>query len=78
MTCEERKVILASSAGTTFAWYDFHLHGSLAAVVRAQFFSAYPETTRNVFGLLAFAAGFIVGPFGELVFGPLGDLIGRK
>jgi MFS family permease len=78
MTAEERKVILASSAGTIFEWYDFYLYGSLAAVIGAQFFSAYPEATRNVFALLAFAAGFLVRPFGALFFGRLGDLIGRK
>ena len=78
MTAEERKVIVASSAGTIFEWYDFYLYGSLAAIIGAQFFSAYPEATRNVFALLAFAAGFLVRPFGALVFGRLGDLIGRK
>ena len=78
MTAEERKVIIASSAGTIFEWYDFYLYGSLAAIIGAQFFSAYPESTRNVFALLAFAAGFIVRPFGALFFGRLGDLIGRK
>jgi MFS family permease len=78
MTAEERKVILASSAGTIFEWYDFYLYGSLAAIIGAQFFTAFPEATRNVFALLAFAAGFIVRPFGALVFGSLGDLIGRK
>jgi MFS family permease len=78
MTAEERKVILASSAGTIFEWYDFYLYGSLAAIIGAQFFTPFPEATRNVFALLAFAAGFIVRPFGALVFGSLGDLIGRK
>jgi len=78
MTAEEKKVILASSAGTVFEWYDFYLYGSLAAIIGAQFFTAFPEATRNVFALLAFAAGFIVRPFGALVFGALGDLIGRK
>ena len=78
MSAEERKVILASSAGTIFEWYDFYLYGSLAAIIGAQFFSAYPESTRNIFALLAFAAGFIVRPIGALVFGRLGDLIGRK
>ncbi len=78
MSAEERKVIMASSAGTIFEWYDFYLYGSLAAIIGAQFFSAYPEATRNVFALLAFAAGFLVRPFGALVFGRLGDLIGRK
>jgi MFS family permease len=78
MTAEEKKVILASSAGTIFEWYDFYLYGSLAAIIGAQFFTSFPEATRNVFALLAFAAGFIVRPFGALVFGMLGDLIGRK
>ena len=78
MTREEKKVILASSAGTIFEWYDFYLYGSLAAIIGAQFFTPFPEATRNVFALLAFAAGFIVRPFGALVFGSLGDLIGRK
>jgi MFS family permease len=78
MTREEKKVILASSAGTIFEWYDFYLYGSLAAIIGAQFFTAFPEATRNVFALLAFAAGFIVRPFGALVFGMLGDLVGRK
>ena len=78
MTAEERKVIIASSAGTIFEWYDFYLYGSLAAIIGAQFFTPFPEATRNVFALLAFAAGFIVRPFGALVFGALGDLIGRK
>ncbi len=78
MTGEEKKVILASSAGTIFEWYDFYLYGSLAAIIGAQFFTSFPEATRNVFALLAFAAGFIVRPFGALFFGSLGDLIGRK
>ena len=78
MTREEKKVILASSAGTIFEWYDFYLYGSLAAIIGAQFFTPFPEATRNVFALLAFAAGFIVRPFGALVFGSLGDMIGRK
>ncbi|NBZ88963.1 MFS transporter [Rhodobacteraceae bacterium CYK-10] len=78
MTKEERKVILASSLGTVFEWYDFYLYGSLAAFIGAQFFTPFPETSRNIFALLAFAAGFIVRPFGALVFGMLGDLVGRK
>jgi MFS family permease len=77
MTRDEKKVILASSAGTIFEWYDFYLYGSLAVIIGAQFFSQYPEATRNVFALLAFAAGFLVRPFGALVFGRLGDLVGR-
>ena len=78
MSREERKVILASSLGTVFEWYDFYLYGSLAAVIGANFFSQFPETTRNIFALLAFAAGFLVRPFGALVFGRLGDMVGRK
>jgi MFS family permease len=78
MTAEERKVILASSLGTVFEWYDFYLYGSLAVIIGSQFFSAFDVSTRNVFALLAFAAGFLVRPFGALFFGRLGDLIGRK
>ena len=78
MTKEERKVIVASSLGTVFEWYDFYLFGSLAVIIGANFFSQFPEGTRNVFALLAFAAGFLVRPFGALVFGRLGDLVGRK
>jgi MFS family permease len=78
MTAEEKKVIFASSLGTIFEWYDFYLYGSLAVYIGATFFSQYPETTRNIFALLAFAAGFLVRPFGALVFGRLGDLVGRK
>ncbi|HET9687328.1 MAG TPA: MFS transporter [Pseudolabrys sp.] len=78
MSREEKRVILASSLGTVFEWYDFYLYGSLAAIIGAQFFSQYPEATRNIFALLAFAAGFLVRPFGALVFGRLGDLVGRK
>ncbi|MCD2182596.1 MFS transporter [Rhizobium sp. GN54] len=78
MTAEEKKVIFASSLGTVFEWYDFYLYGSLAVFIGAAFFSEYPETTRNIFALLAFAAGFLVRPFGALVFGRLGDLVGRK
>jgi MFS family permease len=78
MTREERKVILASSLGTIFEWYDFYLYGSLAAIIAVQFFSAFDPNTRNIFALLAFAAGFLVRPFGALVFGRIGDLVGRK
>ncbi|GGA91091.1 MFS transporter [Brucella endophytica] len=78
MTREEKKVIFASSLGTVFEWYDFYLYGTLASFIGAAFFSQYPETTRNIFVLLAFAAGFLVRPFGALVFGRLGDLVGRK
>lgn len=78
MTKEEKKVILASSLGTVFEWYDFYLYGSLAAMIGAHFFSAFDPNTRAIFALLAFAAGFLVRPFGALFFGRLGDLIGRK
>jgi MFS family permease len=78
MTAEERKVILASSLGTVFEWYDFFLYGSLAAIIAKQFFSGLDAGSAFIFALLAFAAGFIVRPFGALVFGRLGDLIGRK
>ena len=77
LTKEERKVIFASSLGTVFEWYDFYLYGSLATVIAKQFFIGDP-TTSFIFALLAFAAGFIVRPFGALVFGRLGDMIGRK
>jgi MFS family permease len=78
MSRDEKKVIFASSLGTVFEWYDFYLYGSLAAFIGATFFSQYPEATRNIFALLAFAAGFLVRPFGALVFGRIGDLVGRK
>jgi hypothetical protein len=64
MTSEEKKVIFASSLGTVFEWYDFYLYGSLATYIGATFFTQYPEGTRNIFTLLAFAAGFLVRPFG--------------
>ncbi len=75
---EERKVIFASSLGTVFEWYDFYLYGSLAAIIAKQFFSGLNDTSAFIFALLAFAAGFAVRPFGALVFGRLGDLVGRK
>ncbi|MEY3124294.1 MAG: hypothetical protein RLZZ573_814 [Pseudomonadota bacterium] len=78
MTAEEKKVIFASSLGTVFEWYDFYLYGSLAAIIAKQFFSGLDEGSAFIFALLAFAAGFIVRPFGALVFGRLGDMIGRK
>jgi MFS family permease len=78
MTAEERKVIFASSLGTVFEWYDFYLYGSLAAIIAKQFFAGTDPNTAFIFALLAFAAGFIVRPFGALVFGRLGDMIGRK
>src|ERR1017187_5648134 len=71
-------VIGASSLGTVFEWYDFYLYGLLATVISAQFFSGVNDTTGFIFALAAFAAGFAVRPFGALVFGRLGDLVGRK
>lgn len=73
-----QKVIFASSLGTVFEWYDFFLYGALAAVISKQFFAGVNDTTAFIFALMAFAAGFIVRPFGALVFGRLGDMIGRK
>ncbi|MGY8625044.1 MFS transporter [Chromobacterium violaceum] len=74
----ERKVILASSLGTVFEWYDFFLYGALAAIIGKQFFAGVNETTAFIFALMTFAAGFVVRPFGALVFGRLGDMVGRK
>ena len=73
-----KRVIFASSLGTVFEWYDFYLYGSLSVIISRQFFSGVNETTAFIFALLAFAAGFFVRPFGALIFGRLGDLIGRK
>jgi MFS family permease len=78
LTQGHRKVIFASSLGTVFEWYDFYLYGSLAAIIAKQFFSGLNDTSAFIFALLAFAAGFFVRPFGALVFGRLGDLVGRK
>ena len=78
MSPEERKVIFASSLGTVFEWYDFYLYGSLAAIIAKQFFSGLDSGSAFIFALLAFAAGFIVRPFGAIFFGRLGDMIGRK
>ncbi|MBT9503557.1 MAG: MHS family MFS transporter [Burkholderiaceae bacterium] len=78
MTTTEKKVIFASSLGTVFEWYDFYLYGSLAPIIAKQFFSALDPQAAFIASLLAFAAGFIVRPFGALVFGRLGDMIGRK
>ena len=78
MTREERKVIFASSLGTVFEWYDFYLYGSLAAIIGKQFFAGLDPTAAFIASLMAFAAGFLVRPFGALVFGRLGDMIGRK
>lgn len=78
MSREEKKVIFASSLGAVFEWYDFYLYGALAGAIGLTFFNAFPESTRYIFTLLVFAAGFIVRPFGALVFGRIGDLVGRK
>jgi hypothetical protein len=78
VTADEKRVIFASSLGTVFEWYDFYLYGSLAAVIGAQFFSGVNPTAAFIFALLAFAAGFAVRPFGALLFGRIGDLVGRK
>jgi MFS family permease len=74
----DRKIIFASSLGTMFEWYDFYLYGALAGIIAKQFFTGLDPTSAFIFALLAFAAGFIVRPFGALVFGRLGDMIGRK
>ena len=78
MTREEKKVIFASSLGTVFEWYDFYLYGALAPIIAKQFFSGLDDGSAFIFALLAFAAGFIVRPFGAIFFGRLGDMIGRK
>lgn len=78
ITSQEKQVIFASSLGTVFEWYDFYLYGSLAAIISKQFFSGVNETTAFIFALMAFAAGFAVRPFGAIVFGRIGDLVGRK
>src|SRR5947208_8622842 len=78
MTAEERKVIFASSLGTVFGWYDFYIYGTLGAFLAKYFFSNVPANVGFIFALLAFAAGFAVRPFGALIFGRIGDMIGRK
>ncbi|MFN4117619.1 MFS transporter [Acidovorax sp.] len=78
MTREERKVVFASTLGTVFEWYDFYLYGAMAAVLAQQFFTPLEAGPAFVFTLLALAAGFVVRPFGALVFGRMGDMIGRK
>ncbi len=77
-SANEKLVILGSSLGTVFEWYDFYLYGLLATIITAQFFSGVNETTGFIFALAAFAAGFAVRPFGALVFGRIGDMVGRK
>jgi MFS family permease len=78
MTHEEKRVIFASSLGTVFEWYDFYLAGSLAVFISKSFFSGVNPTAGFIFTLLSFAAGFAVRPFGAIVFGRLGDMVGRK
>src|SRR5881392_3098836 len=78
MTAEERKVIFASSLGTVFEWYDFYIYGTLGVFLAKYFFSNVPPNVGFIFALLAFAAGFAVRPFGALIFGRIGDMIGRK
>src|SRR6202167_862086 len=78
MTSEQRLVIFASSLGTVFEWYDFYIYGTLGAFLAKYFFSNVPPNVGFIFALLAFAAGFAVRPFGALIFGRLGDLVGRK
>ena len=78
MTSEERLVIFASSLGTVFEWYDFYIYGTLGVFLAKYFFSNVPANVGFIFALLAFAAGFAVRPFGALIFGRLGDMIGRK
>ncbi|EJN39645.1 arabinose efflux permease family protein [Pseudomonas sp. GM84] len=78
ITRSEWRVIIAASLGAVFEWYEFFLYGALAAVIAGQFFSGLDHTSAFIFALLAFAAGFVVRPIGALVFGRLGDLVGRK
>jgi MFS family permease len=78
MTGEERLVIFASSLGTVFEWYDFYIYGTLGVILAKQFFSGVNPTAAFIFTLLAFAAGFAVRPFGALIFGRVGDIVGRK
>jgi MFS family permease len=78
MTSEQRMVIFASSLGTVFEWYDFYIYGTLGVFLAKYFFSNVPANVGFIFALLAFAAGFAVRPFGALIFGRLGDMIGRK
>jgi MFS family permease len=77
-TANEKLVIGASSAGTVFEWYDFYLYGALVTQITSHFFSGVNQTTGFIFALAAFAAGFAVRPFGALVFGRIGDIVGRK
>src|SRR6202790_4097359 len=78
MSADVRLVIFASSLGTVFEWYDFYIYGTLGVILAKQFFSGVNPTAGFIFTLLAFAAGFAVRPFGALLFGRIGDLVGRK
>src|SRR6266568_7290255 len=78
MNSQEKRVVFASSIGTVFEWYDFYLYGSLASIIAKNFFSNVNPAAAYIFALLAFAAGFAVRPFGAVVFGRIGDLVGRK
>jgi hypothetical protein len=71
-------VVLASAAGTMFEWYDFFIFGSLAAIIAKHFFSGVSDSQAYLFALLTFAAGFFARPFGAIVFGRAGDIVGRK
>ena len=78
MTANERKVIIASSTGTIFEWYDFYLYGWTAVQIGASFWTMFDANVQFIVALLTFSAGFLVRPFGALVFGRIGDLVGRK
>ena len=78
MTADERLVIFASSLGTVFEWYDFYIYGTLGVFLAKYFFSNVPVNVGFIFTLLAFAAGFAVRPLGALIFGRIGDIVGRK
>src|SRR5215210_4375246 len=75
---EERKVIFASSLGTVFEWYDFYLYATLAPFFAALFFPSGNQTAALLSAFATYAAGFLVRPFGAIVFGRIGDLVGRK
>jgi MFS family permease len=78
MTANDKSVIFASSLGTVFEWYDFYLYGWTAIQIGKAFYSAFDANTQFIFALLTFSAGFLVRPLGALMFGRVGDLVGRK
>src|SRR5260370_17666366 len=78
MTADERRVIFASSLGTVFEWYDFYLYATLAPFFAALFFPPGNDTAALLSAFATYAAGFLVRPFGALIFGRIGDLVGRK